>query len=107
MPCPPPHFDQYVAIAFVHVASGESLTYFSEAAGISVAIFSVSHLIDNGLAMVTGLAVELADKLANGRRNEQGQQQAIPAATARGLTPPARLFSFVLCVIPFIRLVAA
>ncbi len=40
-------------------------------------------------------------------QDEQSHQQVDPAATARGLTSPARLFSFVSFVLPFIRLVAA
>ncbi len=57
--------------------------------------------------MVTGLAHSLADKPTSATRYEQSHQQVNPVATARGLTPPARLFSFVLLVVPLIRLVAA
>ncbi len=60
--------------------------------------------------METDLAHSLADKPTSATRDEQSQRQVDPAATARGLTSPARLFSFVsyvLFVVPFIRLVAA
>ncbi len=72
----------------------------------SVAIFSASHLTDN-LTMVTGLAHALADKPTSATLKEQSHQQVHPTATARGLTSPARLFSFVSFVVTFIRLVAA
>ncbi len=48
-----------------------------------------------------------ADKPASATLNEQVHQQVAPAATARGLTPPARLFSFVSFVVPFYLLVVA
>ncbi len=41
----------------------------------------------------------LADKPTSAYRNEQGHQQVNPATTARGLTSPARLFSFVSFVV--------
>ncbi len=41
------------------------------------------------------METDLADKPASATRLQQGHQQAKSASTARGLTPPARLFSFV------------
>ncbi len=60
--------------------------------------------------MEADLAHALADKPTTATRKEQGHQQVYPAAMARGLTSPARLFSFVsfvLFVVTFIRLFAA
>ncbi len=60
--------------------------------------------------METDRAHALADKPTSATRLQQGHQQVKSAATARGLTPPARLFFFVLFVcfvVPFILLVAA